>query len=55
MNKKAKDDCKASSMTEEKEKLLVDAGFIWAKPAGQAAWEDKFNELQKSFEKKWRL
>jgi hypothetical protein len=51
MSKKAKDADKASSMTDEKIKLLEKAGFIWAKPRGQEAWEERFSELQKYFEK----
>eukprot|EP00535_Pseudo-nitzschia_heimii_P007334 CAMPEP_0197179274 /NCGR_PEP_ID=MMETSP1423-20130617/4287_1 /TAXON_ID=476441 /ORGANISM="Pseudo-nitzschia heimii, Strain UNC1101" /LENGTH=511 /DNA_ID=CAMNT_0042629165 /DNA_START=407 /DNA_END=1942 /DNA_ORIENTATION=- len=46
MEKKAFDERKPSSLTADKIQLLEDAGFVWAKRKGQAAWEDKFRELQ---------
>lgn len=46
MEKKAMEAGEKSSMTMEKVRLLEKAGFIWAKRKGQAAWEDKFRELQ---------
>ena len=52
MEKKAFDDGKPSSLTADKIKLLEDAGFVWAKRKGQAAWEDKFRELQDFLRKK---
>ena len=42
---------KNSSLTDEKIQLLEDAGFVWAKRKGQAAWEEKFRELQLYLEK----
>ena len=35
-----------SSMTDDKVRLLEQAGFMWAKRKGQTAWETKFRELQ---------
>lgn len=46
MEKKAKDSGKPNGLTDDKVRLLEDAGFIWAKHKGQAAWEEKFTELQ---------
>ncbi|KAG7352759.1 helicase domain protein [Nitzschia inconspicua] len=46
MEKKAMDAGEKSSMTPEKVRLLEKAGFIWAKRKGQAAWEERFRELQ---------
>ena len=51
MEKKAKDDGKASSMTNEKAKFLEEAGFVWAKGKGQECWENSFRKLQKYFER----
>jgi hypothetical protein len=51
MEKKAMDVGEVSSMTKEKVILLEKAGFIWAKRKGQAAWEDKFRELQEYWQK----
>ena len=46
MEKRAKDAGKNSSMTDPKIKLLEGIGFVWAKEKGQAAWEEKFQQLQ---------
>lgn len=46
MEKKAKDEGKSTSLTEEKVEMLEKVGFIWAKRKGQSAWEEKFRELQ---------
>lgn len=46
MEKKGMDAGEKTSMTPEKVRLLEKAGFIWAKRKGQAAWEEKFRELQ---------
>ena len=34
-------------MTDRRVDLLQAIGFEWAKPKGQAAWEEKFEELVK--------
>jgi hypothetical protein len=46
MMKKDLDAGKKCGITLEKVRLLEKAGFIWAKRKGQAAWEEKFGELQ---------
>ena len=46
MEKKAKDAGKPSSLTDDKINMLEEVGFIWAKRKGQAAWDEKFHELQ---------
>jgi hypothetical protein len=46
MMKKDLDAGKKCGITLEKVHLLEKAGFIWAKRKGQAAWEEKFGELQ---------
>jgi hypothetical protein len=46
MMKKELDAGKKCGITPEKVRLLEKAGFIWAKRKGQAAWEEKFRELQ---------
>lgn len=46
MEKKAKDEGKSTSLTDEKVEMLEKVGFIWAKRKGQSAWEEKFRELQ---------
>lgn len=51
MAKRAKDDGKSSSMTDDRVNLLEKVGFTWAKPKGQAYWEEKFLELQAFSEK----
>jgi hypothetical protein len=51
MEKKARDGGKPSSMTDDKAQLLEDVGFVWAKRKGQAAWEEKFRELQEYWQK----
>ncbi len=50
MAKRARDEDKTSSMTDERINLLEKAGFTWAKPKGIRAWEEKFHELKKYFE-----
>ena len=45
MEKKAYDEGKRNSMTAEKIEALNDLGFTWAKRKGQAAWNEKFQEL----------
>jgi hypothetical protein len=48
MEKKTYDDGNAkSSMTTNKISKLEEAGFVWAKPKGVDAWEQRFEELQK--------
>lgn len=34
-----------TSMTRRRTDLLEKVGFEWAKPKGQAAWDQKFQEL----------
>lgn len=47
MEKKTYDEGnKKSSMTQAKIDRLEQAGFVWAKPKGVDAWEQKFEELQ---------
>jgi hypothetical protein len=46
MMKKELDAGKKCGINLEKVRLLEKAGFIWAKRKGQAAWEEKFRELQ---------
>jgi hypothetical protein len=46
MEKKAYDKGDKSGISEKKILLLEQAGFVWAKRKGQAAWEEKFLELQ---------
>jgi hypothetical protein len=46
MEKKAYDRGEKSGINEKKIQLLEQAGFVWAKRKGQAAWEEKFLELQ---------
>jgi len=50
MEKKSRDSGKKSSLTDEKIQLLEECGFVWAKRKGQAAWEEKFRELQQYLE-----
>lgn len=45
MEKKAYDERKKNSMSVQKIKALNDLGFVWAKRKGQAAWNEKFDEL----------
>ena len=46
MEKKAFDEGKRTSMTRRKIAALNRIGFQWAKRKGQAAWEEKFAELE---------
>jgi hypothetical protein len=46
MEKKSFDQGKKSSMTRTRITKLEEAGFIWAKPKGVDAWEERFEELQ---------
>jgi hypothetical protein len=45
MEKKTFDEGNKSSMTNEKISALNSIGFQWAKRKGQAAWDEKFQEL----------
>jgi Helicase associated domain len=45
MEKKAFEENKKTSMTERKIQVLERIGFEWAKRKGQAAWDEKFQEL----------
>lgn len=51
MEKKAHDRGEKSGINEKKIRLLEQAGFVWAKRKGQAAWEEKFLELQSYLER----
>ncbi|CAJ1965209.1 unnamed protein product [Cylindrotheca closterium] len=45
MEMKAYGEATRSSMTRRRMDLLENIGFEWAKPKGQAAWDEKFREL----------
>lgn len=45
MEKKAFDEGKRNSMSEQKIGALNALGFVWAKRKGQAAWNEKYEEL----------
>ena len=59
MEKKAHDEGKRNSMTAQKIDALNALGFTWAKRKGQAAWNEKYDELVAYKEVhgdcKWRL
>ena len=47
MEMKAKLEGRRTNMTDRRIDLLTTIGFEWAKPKGQAAWNEKYKELIK--------
>lgn len=50
MAKKARDEGKASSLTDKRIKLLEKVGFVWGKQKGRLWWKKEFLELQKYYQ-----